>query len=312
MSTLKAARADNFYYAPDTENPPERKIKRNPKPKNHFTNILAPTSSIYSESARPDGSLIRFEMPFKIICTKCNEYIAKGVRFNAKRREIGMHYTTVIYSFTIYCKSCTNPIVIETDPENTEYVVKIGARRKVDTFDTKDAGTLTLGATIEEKQLLATNPMFRLEHQLTSGNIELPEIKDKTVNADEFQNSISDGVTEKQRITMLQTLSNARSGDSYIANYALRRKFRQEKKALIQDRKRLENFSLPLADPVSNDVTKQISFVSENKKMMKHINTMVKCKGNSLFGVKKTSCLGKKKQQLEVVRHIASKIRTRI
>lgn len=74
---------------------------------------------------------IRFEMPFNVWCGSCTHSIGKGVRFNAEKKQIGMYYSTRIWSFSMRCPICSNKIEVETDPKNTEYVIRTGARRKV-------------------------------------------------------------------------------------------------------------------------------------------------------------------------------------
>ena len=41
-------------------------------------------------------SLPRFEVPFHIICTQCNEMVAKGERFNADKKAIGSYHSTKV------------------------------------------------------------------------------------------------------------------------------------------------------------------------------------------------------------------------
>ena len=38
----------------------------------------------------------RFEMPFNIWCGGCNSMIAKGVRFNAEKKQVGNYYSTKV------------------------------------------------------------------------------------------------------------------------------------------------------------------------------------------------------------------------
>lgn len=53
--------------------------------------------------------------------------IAKGVRFNAEKKKIGKYYSSTILQFSMRCPNCSNPIIVETDPKNTDYVYKEGA-----------------------------------------------------------------------------------------------------------------------------------------------------------------------------------------
>jgi len=61
--------------------------------------------------------IIRFEMPFNIWCGGCNSMIAKGVRFNAEKKQVGNYYSTKIWSFTMKSPCCKHEIVIQTDPK---------------------------------------------------------------------------------------------------------------------------------------------------------------------------------------------------
>lgn len=72
----------------------------------------------------------RFEMPFNVFCTKCNEMIAKGERFNADKKHVDNYFSTRVWEFSMrhHC-GCT--IVIRTDPKAAEYRVMDGARIKV-------------------------------------------------------------------------------------------------------------------------------------------------------------------------------------
>ncbi|RWV84195.1 hypothetical protein GW17_00054111, partial [Ensete ventricosum] len=76
--------------------------------------------------------LCRFEMPFNVWCGGCNSMIAKGVRFNAEKKQVGNYYSTkvlenffyCIWSFTMKSACCKHEIVIHTDPKNCEYSQK--------------------------------------------------------------------------------------------------------------------------------------------------------------------------------------------
>lgn len=104
---------------------------------------------------------LRFEVPFNIWCSKCGEHIAKGVRFNAEKKQVGSYHSTKIWSFSMR-HHCGGRITIETDPKNAEYIVKEGARRKVETYDPEDAGTVELPDEAERHALQA-DPLASLE-----------------------------------------------------------------------------------------------------------------------------------------------------
>lgn len=52
-------------------------------------------------------TVCRFEMPYNIWCGGCNSMIAKGVRFNAEKKQVGNYYSTKV--------SCSDSTVICTN-----------------------------------------------------------------------------------------------------------------------------------------------------------------------------------------------------
>ncbi|KAA3460731.1 coiled-coil domain-containing protein 130-like protein [Gossypium australe] len=151
-------------------------------------------------------------MPFNIWCGGCNSMIAKGVRFNAEKKQVGNYYSTKIWSFTMKSACCKHEIVIQTDPKNCEYVIISGAQRKTEVFDVEDAETLELPAD-EERGKLA-DPFYRLEHQ--------EEDLQKKKEAEPV-------------LVRLQRVSDARHSDDYALNKALRAKLRSQKKRVFEE-----------------------------------------------------------------------------
>ncbi|KAJ6350876.1 hypothetical protein OIU78_006908 [Salix suchowensis] len=202
MSSLAAARADNFYY------PPEWSPKKGGLNKFHGQHALRERARKLDQGIL----IIRFEMPFNIWCGGCNSMIAKGVRFNAEKKQVGNYYSTKIWSFTMKSACCKHEIVIQTDPKNCEYVIISGAQRKNEEFDTEDAETFALPAD-EERGKLA-DPFYRLEHQ--------EEDLQKKKEAEPV-------------LVRLQRVSDARHLDDYALNKALRARMRSHKKRVVEE-----------------------------------------------------------------------------
>ncbi|KAE9451045.1 hypothetical protein C3L33_17040, partial [Rhododendron williamsianum] len=152
LSSLAAARADNFYY------PPEWTPKQGNLNKFHGQHALRERARKIDQGIL----IIRFEMPYNIWCGGCNSMIAKGVRFNAEKKQVGNYYSTKIWSFSMKSACCKHEIVIQTDPKNCEYVIISGAQKKTEDYDIEDAETLILPPD-EERGKLA-DPFYRLEH----------------------------------------------------------------------------------------------------------------------------------------------------
>ncbi|KAG7673695.1 hypothetical protein Ndes2526B_g02848 [Nannochloris sp. 'desiccata'] len=131
MSSLAAARADNFYQPPDWD------------PSKESRNKFHGSHGALGDRARKlhEGILIiRFEMPFPVWCSGCNHLIGRGVRFNAEKKQVGAYHSTKIWSFTMRAPCCKQHIEIHTDPRNADYVVVSGGRKKAEAAGDDEAG----------------------------------------------------------------------------------------------------------------------------------------------------------------------------
>jgi len=131
MSSLAAARADNFYQPPDWD------------PSKESRNKFHGSHGALGDRARKlhEGILIiRFEMPFPVWCSGCNHLIGRGVRFNAEKKQIGAYHSTKIWSFTMRAPCCKQRIKIHTDPRNADYIVVSGGQKKAEAAGKDEAG----------------------------------------------------------------------------------------------------------------------------------------------------------------------------
>src|SRR4051812_17317124 len=107
MSSLAAARADNFYFPPDKFDPAVKgRNSANALSNSHPLGVRA--KRLYTEGIL----VIRFEMPYDSWCLKCDNHIAQGVRFNADKQQDGTYFTTKIWKFSFKCPRCDNPLVM--------------------------------------------------------------------------------------------------------------------------------------------------------------------------------------------------------
>ncbi|KAH8062045.1 hypothetical protein JL721_8764 [Aureococcus anophagefferens] len=154
MSTLSAARADNFYYPPNWD-PSKESLSQH-------------TGDTRGRNQYEQEGLIRFELPFDGWCEGCGRHVGKGVRFNAKKDADGKYHSTTVWKFTMQCPSCTTKFVIKTDPAKSDYDFASGIRRKVESYaeDAADGARL-LGDTDHRAQEAALakrrDPMATLE-----------------------------------------------------------------------------------------------------------------------------------------------------
>ncbi|XAR55851.1 hypothetical protein NMG60_11036070 [Bertholletia excelsa] len=202
MSSLAAARADNFYY------PPEWTPKQGSLNKFHGQHALRERARKIDQGIL----IIRFEMPFNVWCGGCNSMIAKGVRFNAEKKQVGNYYSTKIWSFTMKSACCKHEIVIQTDPKNCEYVIISGAQRKTEVYEVEDAETLLLP--LDEERSKLADPFYRLEHQ--EGDLQ------KKKEAEPV-------------LVRLQRVSDSRHSEDYALNKALRARLRSQKKRVAEE-----------------------------------------------------------------------------
>ncbi|NXW75319.1 CC130 protein, partial [Hirundo rustica] len=134
------------------------------------------------------------------------------IRYNAEKKKVGNYYTTPVYRFRMKCHLCVNYIELQTDPGNCDYVIVSGARRKEERWDPGDSAQV-LPTAPEQRERLALDPMFRLEHGVTDR-----------------------GVLERAApsLTRLQEAQDAWK-DDFGLNSRLRRRFREEKKTLREE-----------------------------------------------------------------------------
>lgn len=268
MSSLAAARADNFYYPPEWE------------PKKGGLNKFHGQHALRERARKIDQGIliIRFEMPFNIWCGGCNSMIAKGVRFNAEKKQVGNYYSTKIWSFTMKSACCQHEIVIHTDPKNCEYVIISGAQRKNEDFDVEDAETFALPA--DEDRAKLADPFYRLEHQ----NTDMQKKKEA-----------------EPVLVRLQKVSDSRHSDDYNINRALRAQLRGQKKKVAQEEEASRKMGLGIRLlPTSKEdasIVAGVRFSSKFERNRKDKRAAIKA--SSIFGQSSGSTSGSRLSELE-------------
>ncbi|KAF0682457.1 Aste57867_25409 [Aphanomyces stellatus] len=245
MSSLAAARADNFYFPPGW------------RPEMGGINKFQKSHPLGKRAKDiKDGILVvRFEMPFDVWCTNCNTHIGRGVRYNAKKAKVGMYHTTIIYEFKLTCATCQGTMIVRNDPEGRGYKLLDGIKKKTQMEDvewgTHDDDTLERLNAPEVGIAMAADPFFKLEH----------EEADKRV--------------AKKRSSGLTALMERQEklADQYASNASLRSKFRAEKRVLKRkaDDAAARQLSIPLADIHTDDViaSKSVLFHNLSKRSAK-------------------------------------------
>ncbi|KAG7940743.1 hypothetical protein I3843_16G002500 [Carya illinoinensis] len=236
----QAARDDKFYY------PPEWARSQGSLNKFHGQHALRERARKIDEGIYIDykenflvpstlatAQLLRllgyFEMPYNVWCGGCNSMIAKGVRLNADKKQVGNYYST-----KSVC--CRHEIVIQTDPKTCEYVIISGAQRKAEEFDIEDAETFALPLTGK-----LSDPFYRLEHQ----EEDLQKKKE----------------AEPVLVVCLRRVSDARHSDDHALNKALRAQLRNQKKRVAEEEaiSRKRGLGIRLLPPSEEDASSAAS-----------------------------------------------------
>ena len=266
MSSLAAARADNFYIPKDFDPKKHKSLNdyNRKKKAEKFKKRHPDGKNIGGKRAKSEWvNKVRFECPFHVKCLSCGTMMAKGKRFNALKKPIGKYFSTTIWQFQIVCKGCPQKIIVETDPKNTEFEFRSGAKRIYRTENATDTSRIV---DLKKNKEVKDNVFIHLEHKL----------------ADEERAKL-----QKPRLQSILDLNESRWEDDYAANSLLRKRFRNETKRL----KSSENFKhgMQLKDLSEADLRsikrKQFSTSDRRKKGSKSRDMLM---AKSIFGSKRT------------------------
>eukprot|EP00628_Pelagophyceae_sp_CCMP2097_P030829 CAMPEP_0184195396 /NCGR_PEP_ID=MMETSP0976-20121227/4976_1 /TAXON_ID=483370 /ORGANISM="non described non described, Strain CCMP2097" /LENGTH=283 /DNA_ID=CAMNT_0026499835 /DNA_START=364 /DNA_END=1212 /DNA_ORIENTATION=- len=203
MSSLAAARADNFYYPPDWD-PSKESLSQHTgdtKGRNQFEQL----------------GVIRFELPYDGWCLGCSRHVGKGVRFNAKKDAAGKYHSTTIWAFTMQCPSCTQQFVIKTDPKSTDYDFSAGIRRKVEEY--------------EENAEDGARAMADLDHRVQAE--ELLKKADPINRMERQQDDRAKAAKHETEVGALHARGETMWAQDVDANQLLRRRARTDRKAAL-------------------------------------------------------------------------------
>ncbi|RKP08954.1 CWC16 protein, partial [Thamnocephalis sphaerospora] len=120
---------------------------------------------------------VRLMAPFSMRCTTCNEYVAKGKKFNARKETVqGEDYLGLkIFRFYIRCPRCSAEITFKTDPENSDYKCEQGAVRNFEPW--REEKIQEKETEESEGQAAELDPMRALERRTEESKREM-EIMD--------------------------------------------------------------------------------------------------------------------------------------
>lgn len=218
MSSLSATQADGYYAPPE-----------------YYESGAYKKESI-SKFAGSNGhnqylqrSVVRFELPFDGFCTHCSAHVGKGTRFNAHKAHVDDYYTTKIYEFTTKCRACAqSTFKIRTNPQERTFDYMEGIRKKVEEFDTTDAGTAGVIDTDVGNGII---PSSGADSSTRTVDSNLSRLERTAAGERKAQ-------TEHGRLESIQRLNDSTTKDDAGSNANLRatyRKARQGRKRRIGD-----------------------------------------------------------------------------
>jgi coiled-coil domain-containing protein 130 len=256
MSSLAATQSDGFYFPPEWR--PE------------FGGLSKYQGSKGANQYQTHG-IIRFELPFDAWCLKCGRHMSKGLRFNAKKEKAPEKYfTTQIWSFSMKCPSpsCDQNCIIKTDPENDTYNMVEGMRKMEQEFEPELNDSIIIATTDEDRHLLATDPIFRLQH----------EKEDKRL-----------ALSTKEHLESLIDLQDSQRERDYDMNSLLRYKNRGKRKRAaflaIEGQKR--GLNIPLVEPDESDsiISTSVKFKAKSRSFeVSERSKMSTLQSQSIFG----------------------------
>jgi coiled-coil domain-containing protein 130 len=166
------------------------------------------------------------------------------------------------------CHLCNNWMEIRTDPKNSEYVVVEGAKRKMEDRSAEELGVKApLGK--EEAELMQNNPFFRLEHRVADEKVAQVMVP---------------------KLGAIQTVNERTWKNDYEASRLVRRKFREEKKLINDEKGKVDalksklSIDLPIQRERDEDVTMARNLGSERKKTESLAHAAKRIKNDSIFG----------------------------
>ncbi|KAJ2725178.1 Protein saf4 [Coemansia sp. Benny D115] len=231
-------RATNKYYPPDWD------------PSKGSVNTYLGQHPLRQRARKfeQEGILtVRFELPYSIWCTACQELKATGQRFNAEKKKIGSYYSTPIWSFRMKCNTCQSWFEIHTNPQQTTYEVVSGARKKeLPSGDKQDTEESTSPI---DQEIIDLTASINTGQNANDGlrRLELERLKKQRAQ------QMAD------RLRSLQSSSDRQWRDADASNSRLRDIFRQGRRKRDRDReesaeiqKRL-GISLPVLPAHSSD-----------------------------------------------------------
>lgn len=116
-------------------------------------------------------------VPFSLKCERCNNYMGKGTKVNAKKEMcIGEDYMGIrVFRFYFKCIVCSQQITFKTDPRNADYICESGAKRNYESYfySMKDKERAEIEAAEQKEEEEKEDAMTTLESRTTNSKLEM-------------------------------------------------------------------------------------------------------------------------------------------
>ncbi|EFC42852.1 predicted protein [Naegleria gruberi] len=164
-------KATNKYIPPDFDPKKHKSINgyHHSHPLRQRASKLKASSSSDIDDERIGSLVIRFEMPYNAICTHCSKGIAKGTRFNARKKQVGL--------FGGNNNNLNNSENLNNDSENsgtnTLDHVKVKLEETDDSNNNINSDTFNMNNEKKEKTLTMPIYSFVMKCYDCSGRLEI-------------------------------------------------------------------------------------------------------------------------------------------
>lgn len=181
----------NRYYPPDKD---PSKVKFSTKAAKSRNNGKGRTESV------------RLMIPFSMKCLKCNEYIAKSRKFNARKEVTNRDYLGIkIIKFEVRCPRCFGDLIYETDPKNSGFECVSGCKKNYERpKEIKSNETMDEMIARLEKEMKEDEKLQELKKK-GGNNIRNGLISEET-GMEQLEKRLVEQQKEKERIEELELL----------------------------------------------------------------------------------------------------------
>lgn len=158
------------------------------------------------KNGKPKSESIRLMIPFSMKCLKCNEYISKSRKFNARKEITNRDYLGIkILKFEIRCPRCFGDIIFETDPKNSGYQCISGCKKNYEgPQEVKNNETMDEMIARLEKEMKEDEKMQELKKK--GGNNIRNGLITKETGMEQLEKRLAEQQKEKERMEELELL----------------------------------------------------------------------------------------------------------